>query len=238
MQLMSIEDLAVYLGDSKRTIYKYIADGDCPPYIRISSKNIKFDRADVDAWLESKKVHPVSGENKMNDISLLNSAKVIIKNAISTYKLPWMPRAQAALKQAEKLAQKDSVNFIGSKHILLGIISVEDCIAAKVLENLGADSFTIHQQCEHLCKSTKKMNMGETKFSEDIDKVINCAYEQATQWTHTYIGTEHLLAGILLAGKGAGYQILNDLSITIDKVREETAKLIVCKNTQTERKEK
>jgi excisionase family DNA binding protein len=58
MQLMSIEDLSVYLGDSKRTIYKYIANGDCPPYIRISSKNIKFDRADVDAWLESKKVDP------------------------------------------------------------------------------------------------------------------------------------------------------------------------------------
>jgi excisionase family DNA binding protein len=58
MQLMSIEDLAAYLGDSKRTIYKYIASGDCPPYIRISAKNIKFDRADVDAWLESKKVNP------------------------------------------------------------------------------------------------------------------------------------------------------------------------------------
>jgi len=58
MQLMSIEDLAVYLGDSKRTIYKYIASGDCPPYMRISAKNIKFDRADVDAWLESKKVQP------------------------------------------------------------------------------------------------------------------------------------------------------------------------------------
>lgn len=58
VQLLSIEDLSVYLGDSKRTIYKYIASGDCPPYIRISSKNIKFDRADVDAWLESKKVDP------------------------------------------------------------------------------------------------------------------------------------------------------------------------------------
>ena len=58
MQLMSIEDLAVYFGDSKRTIYKYIASGDCPPYIKISTKNIKFDRADVDAWLESKKVDP------------------------------------------------------------------------------------------------------------------------------------------------------------------------------------
>ena len=63
MQLMSIEDLAAYLGDSKRTIYKYIAEGDCPPYVRITSKNIKFDRADVDAWLESKKVYPRNGKN-------------------------------------------------------------------------------------------------------------------------------------------------------------------------------
>jgi len=58
MQLMSIEDLAVYLGDSKRTIYKYIASGDCPPYIKLSSKNIKFDREDVDRWLAAKKVNP------------------------------------------------------------------------------------------------------------------------------------------------------------------------------------
>jgi excisionase family DNA binding protein len=66
MQLMSIEDVAVYLGDSKRTIYKYIASGDCPPYIRISGKNIKFDRADVDAWLESKKVQPKSSPSKFS----------------------------------------------------------------------------------------------------------------------------------------------------------------------------
>ena len=58
MQLMSIEDLAAYLGVSKRTIYKYIAGGDCPPYIKLSKKNISFDRADVDVWLLSKKVNP------------------------------------------------------------------------------------------------------------------------------------------------------------------------------------
>jgi excisionase family DNA binding protein len=61
---MTIEDLALYLGDSKRTIYKYIASGDCPPYIKLSSKNIKFDREDVDKWLESKKVKPKKGEKK------------------------------------------------------------------------------------------------------------------------------------------------------------------------------
>ena len=60
MILMSIEELAEYLGESKRTIYRYIQSGDCPPYIRLTKKNIKFDKRDVDAWLESKKIIPTS----------------------------------------------------------------------------------------------------------------------------------------------------------------------------------
>ena len=58
MLLMSIGELADYLGESKRTIYRYIQTGDCPPYIRLTKKNIKFDKKDVDAWLESKKINP------------------------------------------------------------------------------------------------------------------------------------------------------------------------------------
>jgi len=58
MTLMSVDELAEYLGENKRTIYRYIQSGDCPRYIRLTAKNIKFDKADVDAWLESKKVSP------------------------------------------------------------------------------------------------------------------------------------------------------------------------------------
>ena len=62
MYLMSIDELADYLGESTRTIYRYIQSGDCPPYIRITKKNIKFDKKDVDEWLESKKIRPtISG---------------------------------------------------------------------------------------------------------------------------------------------------------------------------------
>jgi len=58
MYLMSVEELAEYLGESNRTIYRYIKSGDCPAYIRLNARNIKFDKRDVDAWLASKKVHP------------------------------------------------------------------------------------------------------------------------------------------------------------------------------------
>jgi len=231
MQLMSIDDLAAYLGDSKRTIYKYIASGDCPPYMRISSKNIKFDRADVDAWLESKKVNPETGGKKMSEISFVDRAKAALKNSITKSMLPWTPRAQAVLKQAQKQASKDGFDLVGTEHILFGIVSVEDCLGAKVLENLGIEQSSCYQSYEKLCKPSDEKGKGKAKLSEDIDKVIKCAYEQSTQWGHTYIGAEHLLAGILLAGEGNGFKILAELGITLEKVREETARLIVCRST-------
>jgi excisionase family DNA binding protein len=228
MQLMSIDDLAAYLGDSKRTIYKYIASGDCPPYMRISSKNIKFDRADVDAWLESKKIIPGKGNKKMSEISFVDRAKAVLKNSITKSMLPWTPRAQAVLKQAQKQARKDGFDLVGTEHILMGIVSVEDCIGAKVLENLGIEQSKIYQSYVQFCKPSDEKGKGKAKLSDDVNKVIKCAYEQATQWEHTYIGAEHLLAGILLAREGQGFKILTELGVTLEKVREETAKLIVC----------
>jgi excisionase family DNA binding protein len=226
MQLMSIEDLAAYLGDSKRTIYKYIASGDCPPYMRISAKNIKFDRADVDAWLESKKVFPGPGGNEMSKVNIVDRAKAALKNLKS--KLPWTPRAQSVLELAQNQARKDGFNLIGTEHVLLGIVSVEDCLGAVVLKNLRLELSSCYRSYKQLCKPSDEKGAGKARLSEDIDKVIRCAYEQATQWGHTYIGAEHLLVGILLAGTGSGFQILTDLGITLEKVHEETAKLIDC----------
>lgn len=237
MQLLTIEDLAAYLGDSKRTIYKYIASGDCPPYIRISAKNIKFDRADVDAWLESKKVYPVSGGKKMSHLGVVHNAKDIIRNSINRDKRPWTPRAQAVLKHAEKLARKDGFELVGTEHLVSSFFSVKECLAAMIFKNLGMTESEYFRHYEPLRPISPEKGSRETRFSEDIDKVIQHAYEQSTQWGHTYVGAEHLLVGILLARAGQGFQILTNLGITLDKVRDETAKLIVCHNAQTERKE-
>jgi excisionase family DNA binding protein len=233
MQLMSIDDLAAYLGDSKRTIYKYIASGDCPPFMRISSKNIKFDRADVDAWLESKKVNPETGGKKLSEISFVDRAKATLKNIIVKSPLPWTPRAQKVMKQAQKQARKDGFDFVGTEHIFYGIVSVEDCLGAKVLENLGIEQSSCFQSYENLLKPSDEKVKGNAKLSDDVNKVIKCAYEQSTQWDHKYIGAEHLLAGILLAGEGQGFKILTELGVTLEKVREETARLIVCRSANS-----
>ena len=228
MQLMSIEDLAAYLGDSKRTIYKYIASGDCPPYMRISAKNIKFDRAEVDAWLESKKVYPGPGGKKMSDIKTINNIKEMIRYAVQINKLPWTPSAKAVLKSAEKQARKDGFDIIGTEHILIGIAAVKDCLGAAVLKNLGVDAAKCFELYGKLCKPSGQNGAGKAELSDDIHDVVKCAYEQSNEWGHEYIGAEHLLIGIILAAKGMGFQMLTNLGITLEKVREETVKLVVC----------
>jgi excisionase family DNA binding protein len=230
MQLMSIADLAAYLGDSKRTIYKYIASGDCPPYIRISSKNIKFDRADVDAWLESKKVQPGLGCRKMNNLEAVDHAKGIVNTMLSANKLPCTPRAQAVLEEAQRKARADGAAVMGSEHVLFGIMSVRDCLGATILRNLGVRSSEFSDRYQQLSKPSDRKASGEPRVSEDIDRVIQRAGEQAVRWGHKYIGAEHLLAGILLAGTGVGFQILTGFGVTLEKVQKETAKLVVCRS--------
>ncbi|MHC4647830.1 MAG: helix-turn-helix transcriptional regulator [Planctomycetota bacterium] len=195
MQLMSIEDLAAYLGDSKRTIYKYIASGDCPPYIRISAKNIKFDRADVDAW--------------------------------------------SVMKAAEQAARQYNLDCVGTAEMLLGIVEVKHCLGATILGNLGVDRLKVRRLYERLHQDAKartgpKSGGDKSNLATDAQAAIRCAGEQAKRWGHEYIGAEHLLAGILLAGEGLGHTILTELGITLDHVCTETAKLIVCRPGRTE----
>jgi len=223
MQLMSIEDLAVYLGDSKRTIYKYIASGDCPPYIRISAKNIKFDRADVDAWLESKKVVPIPGGKKMSNLTTL----------------PWTPRAKRVVKESEKTARQDKAEYVGTGDILLGIVEVKQCLGAVILSNLGIDKERIREVYEQLHKNPKveaesKTTNDKQNLTDIAQKAIQCADEEAVRLGHEYVGAEHLLAAVLLAGDGWGRRILTELGVTLEQVRSETTKLIVCRPAQKE----
>jgi len=139
-------------------------------------------------------------------------------------KLPWTPRAQAVLEHAQEQAHREGADVTGSEHVLFGIISVKGCLGATILKNLGADVAGRLESRE----SPAQKGTGKAALGEDIDKMIQCACEQAGEWGHEYIGAEHLLAGILLARAGKGFQILSDLGITLEKVREETTKLIVC----------
>jgi excisionase family DNA binding protein len=209
MQLMSIDDLAAYLGDSKRTIYKYISSGDCPSYIRISAKNIKFDRADVDAWLESKKVLPGIGQRKRGTI-------------------PWMPNANEVMKKAKVFAEAEQLSIINSEHILFSILAIEDCLGARILSHFDVDLKKCQAQREQLTGHDDPVKQNSPGEVEEGKQVIQCAHDESKRLGHEYLGTEHLLLGILLTESGKGLQLLMNMGVTLGKVREEMARLIVC----------
>ena len=222
MQLMSIEDLAVYLGDSKRTIYKYIASGDCPPYIRISAKNIKFDRADVDAWLESKKVIPRPSQPHLRSGSL-----------------PRTPLTKRVMKEAERTAKQHNSGHIDTGHLLLGIVEVKDCLGAVILRNLEINCEKVREVYEQLQKDRNaeaepKTSNDKQNLTDTAQKAIKCAEEEAVRLGHEYVGAEHLLAALLLVNKGWGHRILKELGVTLEQIRTETTKLIVTRNTENE----
>jgi excisionase family DNA binding protein len=232
MQIMSIEDLAGYLAVSKRTIYKYIADGDCPPYIKLSAKNISFDRADVDAWLESKKVYPERGGQKMSESNAPSGGAV--SPPVEPDKVPWTPRAKAVLKAACREARKEGFTQAGTEHVLLGMFSVKKCLGAVILERLDVSEQKCRQRYEQLRRPPDKPGPGKATLAPEVDKVTQCAREQALQWDHAYLGAEHLLAGLLAAQQGIGFQILTDQGVTLERVRQETARLIVCRPAASE----
>ena len=214
MQLMSIEDLAVYLGDSKRTIYKYIATGDCPPYIKISAKNIKFDRADVDAWLESKKM-PASAAL-----------------CITEEPLPWAPRALRVTQLAEQEAKQRGCAHVGTEHLLVAVMQVPECIAAIILKNLNVSDDRLRRLYEATCGPLPAGDRGTELFLETARMAIRCAIDEARRCGHIYLGTEHLLPGILLVSGSVGGQILAELGVDLHKVRKERDKLVVCRSTE------
>ena len=231
MQLMSIEDLAIYVGVSKRTIYNYIADGDCPPYIKLSAKNISFDRADVDAWLESKKVYPERGGKEISNSNVCGGTQAA---AVESGEPPWTPRAKAVLSAACRQARDEGLSQAGTEHVLLGMFSVNKCLGAVILERLDVSEQKCRQRYEPLRRAPEKPSPGKATLAPEVEKVTQCARDQAIQWDHAYLGAEHLLAGLLAARQGIGFQILTDLGVTLDRVRQETAKLIVCRPAASE----
>jgi ATP-dependent Clp protease ATP-binding subunit ClpA len=143
------------------------------------------------------------------------------------------------MKESKKAARQYKADNVGTGQILLGIVEVKECLGAVILKNLRIDKQRIREVYEHLHKDPKieveSKTAGDKQNLTDIaQKAIQFATEEAIRLGHEYVGAEHLLAAVLLAGDGWGHRILTEIGVTLDQVRSETAKLVVCRPVQTE----
>jgi ATP-dependent Clp protease ATP-binding subunit ClpC len=135
-------------------------------------------------------------------------------------------RARRVLSLAQEEAQRFNHNYIGTEHILLGLVRETEGVAARVLSSLGVDLNKVRSAVEFIIGKGDKPTEGEIGLTPRAKKVIELAVDEARRMSHTYIGTEHLLIGLLREGEGVAAGVLDSLGINLDKVRGETQNLL------------
>lgn len=130
------------------------------------------------------------------------------------------PRAQQVLAVARKEADRFNHNFVGTEHLLLGIIALGQGTAANVLRKLGLDLETLRLEVEKQIGTGPDQKMiGTIPFTPRVRKVLALAKKEAISLRHTYLGTEHILLGLLREGDGVAARVLTNLNLNIEVVR-------------------
>ncbi len=131
-------------------------------------------------------------------------------------------RARQVIILARKEADRFNHNYIGTEHLLLGIIKLGQGVAVNVLRKMGLDFETIRLEVEKAVGSGPEMKtIGDIPLTSRAKKVIELAVEEAKNLNHSYIGTEHLLLGLLREGEGVAARILKNLDIDVEQARAE-----------------
>ena len=139
-------------------------------------------------------------------------------------------RARRVLTLAQEEAQRFNHNYIGTEHLLLGLVREGDGVAAKVLANLGVELNKVRSAVEFIIGRGDRTVLGEIGLTPRAKKVIELAVDEARRLNHNYIGTEHLLLGLVREGEGIAAGVLESLGVNLERVRAETTR-ILCQST-------
>ncbi len=135
------------------------------------------------------------------------------------------PRAQQVLALARKEADRFNHNFVGTEHLLLGLIKLGQGVAVNVLQKMGLDLETVRQEVEKQSNAgPDQKQVGNIPYTPRVKKVLSLASKEAKALNHTYVGTEHILLGLLREGDGVAAKVLKGLDIDIEQVRQEILK--------------
>ena len=135
-------------------------------------------------------------------------------------------RARRVLSLAQEEAQRFNHNYIGTEHILLGLVRETEGVAARVLSNLNVELVKVRAAVEFIIGRGERPTPGEIGLTPRAKKVIELAVDEARRLNHHYIGTEHLLIGLMREGEGVAAGVLESLGVSLEKVRDETSRII------------
>ena len=135
-------------------------------------------------------------------------------------------RARKVMQLAQEEAVRFQHNYIGTEHLLLGLVREGEGVAAKVLKSFDVDLKKVRRAVEQIIKRGEHSVSGEVGLTPRAKKVIELAVDEARSLNHHYIGTEHLLLGLLREGDGIGTGVLESFGLSLQEVRARTMKLL------------
>ncbi len=142
-------------------------------------------------------------------------------------------RAKQVIKLAKKEAQRLNHNYLGTEHVLLGLLKLGQGVAVNVLRNLNIDFETVRAEVEKLVGYGPEIQVyGEPALTGKVKKVFEFSNEEAANLNHNYVGTEHLLLGLLRQEDGVAAQVLENLNVNLKEVRKEVLKELETFNLQ------
>ncbi|MFZ3171080.1 MAG: ATP-dependent Clp protease ATP-binding subunit [Carboxydocellales bacterium] len=135
-------------------------------------------------------------------------------------------RAQKTLALAQDEARRLNYNYVGTEQLLLGLIAEGEGIAAKALQSLGISLDSVRSEVEKIIGKGESQVKGEIGFTPRAKKVLELSFDEARRLGHNYIGTEHLLLGLIREGEGVAARVLQNLGANMDKVRNQVLRLL------------
>ena len=143
-------------------------------------------------------------------------------------------RARKVLSLAQEEAQRFDHSHVGTEHLLLALVRVDDGVAVKVLSNLGVERNAVRSAVESMLSRGLKTEQGIIGLTPRAKKVADLAADEARQLNHQYIGTGHLLLGLVREGEGIAAGVLENLGVTLEKVRTQTIQVLSQTSQTTE----
>jgi len=225
--LLTTEDVAEFFRVDVVTVRRMISKGEIAAF-RVGGE-YRFARADIDDYLERQRIPArTKGPGRLGKLAQLASKAVPDGPLLNPFER-FTKRAQTVLALAQEEAQRLDHQYMGTEHLLLGILREGEGIGARVLQEAGCDFERVRQMVRDQVGrgSTGQTVQGEMPLTPRLKKVLQLATEEATRLDHEYVGTEHLVLGLLHEGEGVAGRLLSDVGMDLNGVRERVGTIVM-----------
>ncbi len=232
---MTSEEVAEYLHVDPVTIRRLVNKSELSAY-RIGA-DYRFAPSDLQDYLQRQRISALAqNESSTNPNHPLDQLTQLFRKVIQEkHTTPsellnrfdrFTKRARHVLVLAQEEAQRFQQSSIGTEHLLLGLLREGEGVAAQVLSNLGIETDQVRHAVEAIIGRGERLVLGEMALTPRTKKVFEFAVDEAHRLNHRFIGTEHLLLGLIREGEGVAANVLKSFGLQLEQVRTETLRVL------------